>query len=107
MKSKTMLDITLLILAIGVSLAHGIINLVRPEIFRKKAVNRLSRAVVGLPLMSACAVLLVNERWWLLLILNGVCYAVTAPFMATIPLRVWTIACSFNTIGLIVLGPTR
>ena len=49
-----MLDIALFILAIGVSLAHGMTNLVRPEIFRKKAVNRLSRAVVGLPLMSAC-----------------------------------------------------
>ena len=102
-----MLDITLFILAVGVSLAHGITNLVRPETFRSKAIDRLSGAAVALPLTAACAVLLVHERWWLLLSLNSICYAVTAPFMATKRLRIWTITCSFNTIGLIVLGLTR
>ena len=109
-----MMDITVLmtgIAACAVIFATTLVHDEKTEFARLRAfgrmINRFGGAPIAGPIAAAFAVLLINDRWWLLLTLNTACYACTAPFMASAPLRLVTAICGTNTVVLIALGLTR
>ena len=109
-----MLDITLLIGAVGACAVIFATEGARrraPRFPRVRAVgtmiDRLAGLPVAAPMAAAVIVLLMNDRWWLLVTLNLACYGCTAPFMPKARLRMFSAVCGAGIIALTTLGLIR